>query len=38
MKKTIPFILTAMLLFVVLLSGSAAADDASTEQAVFYVQ
>jgi hypothetical protein len=38
MRKTIPFILTASLLFGVLFSGSTAADDASVDQAVFYVQ
>ena len=38
MRNTIPFILTAVMLFGVLFSGSAAADDPMVEQAVFYVQ
>jgi len=38
MRKTIPFIFTAMLLLGVISSGLASADDASVERAVFYVQ
>ncbi len=38
MRKAIPLILTAMLLFGVFFCGSAEADDPPVEQVVFYVQ
>ncbi len=38
MKKSMPIVLTAIMLCGVIFGGSAAADDATVEEAVFYVQ